>query len=226
MGTLTDNLPPHWDLRPSLLYTNFINSKVVTGAMSHERDDTEWLKRGRQRAAAAQTLKKPMIGTEICAAARALAPRLQLRDVWHLLKQMQQRDLVLCLTPRLVTGRLYCLTTKGRSAVQEAFGISITEPPSNIDWQKYSWVVRAKTRRLTLIGLGQLEEKTGEPQTATALRKRLISEHGVGLNPVIRSLKDLLRLGLVQQAGATQKRRCTLYTLTPAGKRILAQLQR
>jgi hypothetical protein len=193
--------------------------------MSHERDDVEWLKRGRQRAAVAQALKKPMTGTEICAAARVFTPRIQLRDVWHLLREMQQRDLVLCLTPRLVTGRLYCLTTKGRSAVQDAFGISAKEPPSNIDWRKYSRVVRAKIRRLTLIALGQLEGKTGEPQTATAVRKRLISEHGVGLKPVVKSLKDLLGLGLVQQAGVTQKRCCTLYALTPAGKRILAQLQ-
>jgi hypothetical protein len=194
--------------------------------MSHERDDAEWLKRGRQRAAVAQTLKKPMTGTEICATARALTPQVQLRDVWHLLKEMQQRDLVLCLTPRLVTGRLYGPSARGRSAVQEAFGIVIPEPPSNIDWRKYSWVVRAKIRRLTLIGLGQLEERTGESQTATAVRKRLLSEQGVGLNPVIRSLKDLLRLGLVQMSGVTKKRCCTLYTLTPAGKRILEQLRR
>ena len=166
-----------------------------------------------------------MTGTKICAAARTLAPHIQLRDVSHLLREMQQRDLVLCLTPRLVTGRLYCLSAKGRAAVQSAFGSSIVELPSNIDWRRYSWVVRAKIRRLTLIGLGQLEDKAGEPQTATAVRKHLIPEHAVWLNPVIRSLKDLLRLGLVQRAGVTKKRCCTLYIVTPAGKRILDQLQ-
>lgn len=161
----------------------------------------------------------------MCAAARALSPRIQLRDVWHLLREMQQRELVFCLTPRLVTGRLYWLGAKGRAAVQGAFGISVNEPPSNIDWRKYSWVVRAKVRRLTLIGLGHLEEKTGEPQTATTVRKRVLPEHGVGLNPVIRALKDLVRLGVVEHAGLTKKRCCTLYSLTPAGKRILEQLQ-
>ena len=213
-------------ISPVLSSANFINPKVVTRAMSHQRDDAEWLKRGRQRAAVARKLKKPMTGTEICAAARALTPHIQLRDVWHLLREMQQRELVLCLTPRLVTGRLYCVTTKGRSAIQEAFGVSLPEPPSNIEWRKYSRVVRAKIRRLTLLGLGQLEDKADEPQTATAVRKRLLSEQGVGLNPIIRSLKDLLRLGLVHQAGVTKKRCCRLYRLTPAGCRALKQLQR
>lgn len=194
--------------------------------MSHKRDDAEWLKRGRQRAAVAQTLRKPMTGTEICSAARDLSARIQLRDVWHLLREMEQRDLVLCLTPRLVTGRLYCLTAKGRTVVHDEFEISVNGPSSAIDWRKYSWVVRAKIRRLALIGLGQLEEKTGEPQTATAVRKCILPEHGVGLNPAIRALKDLLKLGLVQHAGLTKKRCCTLYRLTPAGRRILEQLQR
>jgi hypothetical protein len=145
--------------RPARLSANFLNPEVVTEAMSRQRDDAEWLKRGRQRAAVAQTLKKAMTGTEICAGARALTPHIQLRDVWHLLQQMQERDLISCLTPRLVTGRLYCLTAKGRSALHNAFGMPVNKPPSNIDWRKYSWVVRAKIRRLTLIGLGQLEEE-------------------------------------------------------------------
>jgi hypothetical protein len=194
--------------------------------MSHERDDAEWLKRGGQRAAVAQALRKPMTGAEICSAARTLAPLIQLRDVWHLLRQMQQRELALCLTPRLVTGRLYCLNANGRSAVYHAFGISISEPPSNIDWRKYSRVARATIRRHTLIGLGQLEERTGQAQTATALRKRVLAEHGVGLNPVIRALRDLMESALIHQDGFTAQRCCKLYRLTPAGKRILEQLQR
>ena len=193
--------------------------------MSHEKDDATWLKRGRQRAAVAQTLRKPLTGTELCRATRVLNPLIQLRDVWHLLREMQHRDLIVCLTPRLVTGRLYCLSVKGNTAVHDAFGISITEPPSGIDWRKYSWVVRAKIRRLALVALGQLQKKIGSPQTATAVRKHLRSEHGVGLNPVIRAMKDLVKLALVQEAGVTEQRCCKLYRLTPAGSRILQQLQ-
>ena len=132
--------------------------------MSQTRDDTAWLQRGRQRAAVARVLRKPMTGTEICAAARVFNSHIQLRDVWHLLRQMERRGLVQCYNPRLVTGRLYLLTPRGRAAIQKAFAISVSKPPSNIDWRKYSQVARAKIRRLTLISLGRLEEKTGRPR--------------------------------------------------------------
>ena len=67
--------------------------------MSHERDDTSWLNRGRQRQAVALAMRKPMTSKEICATARVRTPRLQLRDVWHLLKEMQARGLVICYNP-------------------------------------------------------------------------------------------------------------------------------
>ncbi len=194
--------------------------------MSHERDDAGWLQRGRQRAAVARVLRKPMTATEICAAAQAFNPRIQLRDVWFLLRRMQGRNLVVCLNPRLVTGRLFMLSPKGQAAVQEAFGTQIARPPTNIDWRKYSWVIRAKVRRLTLIALGQLEAKTGAAQTATHIRKHLRPEHAVALNPVIRALNDLLRLGLIQRAGTTAERARKLYRLTRMGHRILGQLNR
>jgi hypothetical protein len=194
--------------------------------MSRARDDTSWLKRGTQRQAVAQALRKPMTATEICAAAQAHNSRLQLRDAWHLLTEMQERGLVTCHNPRLVTGRLYELTARGKAAVGVAFGVAINAPQANIDWRKYSWVVRAKVRRLTLLGLAELEAKTGERQTATAIRKYLRPEHPVGLNPVARALKELLRLGLVREAGVTRKRCCKLYQLTSAGGRIVEQLGR
>jgi Fe2+ or Zn2+ uptake regulation protein len=194
--------------------------------MSLERNDVPWLQRGRQRAAVAQALRKPMTATEICSAARTMNPRIQLRDVWHLLRQMQDRELVDCINPRLVTGRLFVLTMRGRYDVHAAFGTVVPTPPSNIDWRKYSWVVRAKIRRLVLTGVGQLETRTNAPQTATAIRKYLRTDHAVGLNPVLRALKDLLKLGMVQQAGVTDERACKLYRLTRMGRRILYQLNR
>ncbi|HEV2354367.1 MAG TPA: hypothetical protein VGR89_08995, partial [Puia sp.] len=80
--------------------------------MLRQRDDTAWLERGSQRAAVARVLRKPMTGTEICAAARAFNSHIQLRDVWHLLRQMKRHALVQCFNPRLVTGRLYLLTPR------------------------------------------------------------------------------------------------------------------
>jgi DNA-binding PadR family transcriptional regulator len=167
-----------------------------------------------------------MTGTEICAAARAFNPRIQLRDVWHLLRQMQERELVYCLNPRLVTGRLFALTERGRDEVQAAFGIIVPQPPTNLDWRKYSWVVRARIRRLTLTALGQLAARLKAPQTATGIRKHLRLDHAVGLNPTIRAVKELVKLGLVQPAGVTEERACKLYRLTGMGHRILDQLRR
>jgi len=194
--------------------------------MSQERDDTGWLKHGTQRQAVAQALRKPMTTKEICLAARVQAPRLHLRDVWHLLGEMRARGLVACHNPRLVTGRLYELTTRGRAAVAAAFVINIHAPPANIDWHKYSWVVRARVRRLTLVGLIEREAKTQKGQTATAVRKHLGPENTVGFNRLLRALKDLVRLGLVRQAGMTQKGCRKLYQSTVTGRRIVEQLKR
>ena len=159
-------------------------------------------------------------------AARVQSPRLQLRDVWHLLQPMRTRGLVTCRNPRLVTGRLYELTDRGRATVAAAFDIEIPALGAEVDWRKYSWMVRAKARRLTLLGLAALEARTGESQTATAIRKKLRAEHPMGLNRVLRAVKELLRLGLVREAGVTRKRCCKLYQLTPAGRRIVEQLKR
>ena len=72
------------------------------------------MKRGRQKRAVVQVLRKPMTATEIVSAAYAINPHLQLRDLWFLMPQLQQRSLVTCLTPYEPTGKLYCLTDFGR----------------------------------------------------------------------------------------------------------------
>ncbi|NOS71524.1 MAG: hypothetical protein HOP33_16560 [Verrucomicrobia bacterium] len=192
--------------------------------MSLDRNDVPWLKKGSQRAAVAQALRKPMTGMEICTVARTINPRIQLRDVWHLLQQMQERDIVYCFNPRLITGRLYALTELGRDDVHAAFGIVVSTPPENIDWRKYSWVVRAKIRRLALTALAEMEAKTHAPQTVTAMRKHLRTEHAIGLNPLIRAIKELAKLGLVIQNGVTDERSCKLYRLTKMGQRVVHQL--
>jgi hypothetical protein len=194
--------------------------------MSRERDDTRWLNRGKQRAAVARSLIKPMTAKELCERARRFTPRIQLRDVWHLMNELQARGLAFRRNPRLVTGRLYELTPRGMDAVEIAFGEQVDAPLQNVDWRKYSHVARAKIRRITLIGLGELEVKTPQGETATGLRKHLIARYPVGLNPVIRAIRDLRALGLVKETGVTEVRCCKQYQLTPAGARIVAQLKR
>jgi len=185
--------------------------------MSLQNDYNRWLKRGRQRSAVAQVLRKPMTATEICSAARSINPHLQLRDVWFLMNQFAERSLVVCLNPQQITARLYCFTEQGRKAVLSAFGLAALIPPRGINWQKYSCVVRARIRRLALEELGRMEQKTGQSQTATQIRKQICSDHSVGLNVVIRAVKELLNLNLVACVGLTERRSRKLYRLTPAG---------
>ncbi|MBM3793890.1 MAG: hypothetical protein FJW31_07430 [Acidobacteria bacterium] len=186
----------------------------------------QWLRRGTQRAAVLQALRKPMPASEVCRAARHINPHLQLRDLWLVLPPLKERGLVVCLTPRQANGKLYALTPMGRRLVHQAFAVEPPAVPRLVNWRDYSWVVRAKTRRLTLDGLARLSEKTSHPQTASAVRRFLRAEHSVGLNPVLRSLKELLGRGLVRVAGTTEEQARRLYQLTLAGERIVTQLRR
>ena len=73
--------------------------------MSLQKDETTWIQNGRQRSTVAQVLRKPMTPTEILNAARQTNPRIQLRDIWFLMRQFQQHRFVRCLNPKSVTGK-------------------------------------------------------------------------------------------------------------------------
>lgn len=192
--------------------------------MSLHKDNTTWLTRGSQRRAVAQVMRKPMTSRELCQAARAHNSHIQMRDVWFLMNQFQERGLVASLNPRQPNGRLYYLTDQGRVAVAATFGLLFEPFPHGVPWRKYSWVVRAKIRRQTLQGLDESIRDTGQSQTASDLRKYLRETHPIGLNPVIRALKELEHQGLVECAGTTKLRMLKLYRLTRSGSLILAQL--
>jgi DNA-binding PadR family transcriptional regulator len=185
-----------------------------------------WLKRGRQRSAVVRILKKPMTATEIHRAVWNINPHLQLRDLWRILPALEARGLVVCRPPRHRPGRLYGLSDLGWQVAQQAFGVVYIAQPTHVDWLRYSWVVRAKIRRLTLDKLAWLVERTGEAQCASNLRRFLRVDYPVGLNSVLRALKELAekRLVFVELADDGSGRRC--YNLTTAGRRIVHQLRR
>jgi len=159
-----------------------------------------------------------MTTTELCQAARSLSPRIQLRDVWLILKEMRERGLAVCLNPRHVTGKLYTLTDLGRRVVQQTFGVGVPRAPSDVDWRKYARVVRAKARKAVFLALAALPPESRT--TATVIRKRLREKHPLGLNPVIRALKELEGMGLARWApvGKTDPRKC--FRLTSAGTSV------
>src|SRR3989442_8626539 len=173
-----------------------------------------WLQRGRQRSAVVLALHKPMTSSEICAAARRINPRVQLRDVWFIIRQLMQRKFVHCLNPRRTNGQLFYLTDQGRDAVAAAFGRRCDPLPQNVNWRKYGDVVRGNTRRLVLEGLGRLVKRTGGSQTAAEVRKFLRNGHAGSLNSVIRALRELETLGVIRFVGIAKKQGRKLYTLS------------
>lgn len=187
-------------------------------------EQQKWLRRGRQRMAVARVLRKPMTAVSICRAARAFAPQVQLRDVWFLMKQFEERDLVVGLNGRQAKGRLYFLTEAGRALVWKAFGISVEPLSADVDWRRYAWTFHAKIRRVTLLALSRTQARTGTAQTAAVVRRALRDDCAVGLNPVIRALKELTSRGLVQFIGFTKLGNRRLYQVTPTGKRIVQAL--
>lgn len=86
-----------------------------------------WLRQGCQRHAVARVLRKPMTPNEIWQAARGFAPRIQLRDVWFLLRQMQASGLIRCLNPNAITGKLFVYSDLGREVAATA-GITLASP--------------------------------------------------------------------------------------------------
>jgi hypothetical protein len=202
----------------------FINPAVVTELMSLLNNNADWLKRGKQRAAVARVLRKPMTAVEICDAAREWAPKLQLRDVWFLMRQVADKGLALPLNERSNNGRLYALTDEGRTAVATAFDVLIEPLPRAINWRIYSWVVRARIRKQVLLGMAQWEAHSHDGVTASQLRKFLLAEHPLALNPTIRAVRELAAKDLLTCVGTTKMRGCKLYRLSPMGWRIVEQL--
>lgn len=165
-----------------------------------------------------------MTAVEICEAARQWAPRLQLRDVWLIMRQMAERGLALPLNERSNCGRLYALTDAGRRAVRAAFDVSIPPLSESIDWKLYSWVVRARIRKRVLLGMAQMEARSPDSHTATEIRKHVTTDYPVGLNPVLRTVRELADKKLIACVGTTKLRACKLHRLSPTGKAVAEQL--
>ncbi len=167
-----------------------------------------------------------MTAAEICAAARAWAPCVQLRDVWFLMRQMTGRGLATTLNERSNNGRLYALTEAGRRAAVAAFGTPIVPVPADLDWRLYAWVVRARIRKRVLLGLVQIEVRHPEGQTGSSIRKHIRQDYPVGLNPVLRAVRELESRKLITCVGVTRLRSCKLYRVTPAGLAVTRELER
>lgn len=177
---------------------------------------------GCQKRAVFKALTKPMCGTEILEKAKMEAPRIQLRDVRLILRHSQQRDITYCLNPHVRNGRLHYFTKKGYRCMRNVFGITPAPIPLDMDWDLYSWVVRASVRKVLVQELGKRKLEFQEPWTTSRLRRALSKFHPIGLNPTIDGLAELEHHGVVECSGITRKRGQRCFELSRKGLRILA----
>ncbi|MGZ5516523.1 MAG: hypothetical protein ACXWJX_02395 [Limisphaerales bacterium] len=185
------------------------------------QNDISWVRRGKQKKALSQSLTRPMQVTQLRKTMAKMAPKVQLRDVWHLLTSFEQRHLVVCLTPEEPKGRIYYFTKLGVHTVNSAFGLALQPLASGLDWQRYSHVIRAPLRTVILMHMA----KHKEPVTITNLRKALVEKnHAVGLNAIIRAVKELHLLDLIHTTGITPLRQSNLYRITAIGEQIAEDL--
>jgi hypothetical protein len=75
-----------------------------------------------------------------------------------------------------------------------------------------------------LLGLAQSGARHPEGQTASSIRKLIRYDYPVGLNPVIRAVRELADRKLIACIGTTRLRGCKLYRLTPTGEALVKQI--
>jgi len=178
----------------------------------------KWISRGRQRRVLAKVLIKPMTAGEICQDAWQLNPRIQLRDVCSLLRQFMEKGLIYCLAHEEVKGSMFFWTEYGMEIVPTALGIEL-HAPVGIDWNVYSFVVRAKIRRLIVKEMSRSCQKQ-HGWTAEDIRRALSNNQAFWLRSITRALKGLETHQVIECAGFKKIGRRKLYRLTNKGSSI------
>ena len=181
----------------------------------------QWLNRGRQKKAVGLVLRLPMTESQIVTAAKAHAPKIQLRDVWYILGQMQDRHLVRCLNPQDRNGKCYCYTALGGEVARHAFVLEAGDAARNLNWSAYGKVVRAKTRQRVLLAIASSLEN--RPKTAKNRRKKLCERSPLGRNGLLRALHELERQGAIV-SGIDPSSNRKIYRTTIRGQRIIQML--
>jgi hypothetical protein len=195
--------------------------------MGEAEEEIKWITAGCHRCAVARTLYKPMTGTQILERIRMLdaPPKIQLRDISFILRQMRQMGLTHCLTPDLPSGRVHFLTEKGQSRHNVAFNQTVQPPASQVDWDRYAIVVRAKIRQAVLQELARPRVDGEYGKTASEVRKSLLRQCPASLGSVRRALLALTNLRLARRV-PSDDRGCKRYVLTRMGSRIDRELKR
>ncbi len=177
-----------------------------------------WLQHGCQRKAVADALVKPMTSFEIWKRAKPDAEKMELRDVWHLLKEMQQHGDVTCLTGASGNGAVYYWTDAGRERVAQELNRTLLPIPLGISWDRYSFVMRGAVRRAVVKELARPIYNFQIEVTATNLRRQMLDSFPLSLHGLLRTLKHLHEHGIIAAHISKSGRRT--YVLTSHGRKI------
>jgi len=194
---------------------------------SNDEDDT-WIQRGKQKRAVALALTRPMTATEILERVQQILteqghkPRTRLVDVSKLLITFQARGLTYSVYQAKVIGTLHFLTTYGRRIVHRVFQRIVHEPPSDMDWELISSVVRAKTRKAVLLAF---LDPGGDPLTLTVrqIKERLQETYPMSVYQIVRAKNELVERKLIV-AVDMQGTSLIHYRLSEKGRKMSVHL--
>ncbi|MFA6286046.1 MAG: hypothetical protein WC661_01580 [Opitutaceae bacterium] len=185
-----------------------------------------WLQRGNQRRAVARSLVGIMTGTQLWHQARLHAPRINLRDVRAILRQLETQTLVRCINPEATSGRLFCVTPVGRVVFDQTFERSSAMPslPEGVFPWQLSFLFRGHVRQAVFRAV--CEPPLGKPleQSATSIKRQLRETCPLTLNQTIRALRELEHAQLIHSVDPVCRRH--LYLPTPEAIRLAAYLDR
>ena len=175
---------------------------------------------GTQKQAILQVITRPMIPTEIMRKAKGINPRISFGDTSTLIRGLERRGIIECITPQQITGRLYFPTNYGRRLIWRIFNIKVSPIEDSIDWYKYSRLEAGKTRKLVLKEIYSIKAFYSDGINLTSIRKRVNRTYPLTLSQTFCAVKDILTDKLIMVAGYAKKRNSKLYKLTQEGNEL------
>lgn len=188
--------------------------------------EVSWVARGRFRQAIIRALTKPLTATELCERCSVFYPRPRLSNLWLVLREMEQQELVYRLIPGQCAGNLFFLTERGQAVATMMFGTTVQAISAHFDWRTYAKVARAKRRRLILNELSKDVYRDPTQAKGGNIYRNLRHRHPIAFNPVLDTLKELVRLDLVSYEKMRFNGDYKVYQLTHLGKQIVRQLRK
>lgn len=193
-------------------------------------DDIKWVRRGSHRVAVLSAFQAghPLTSTQIRGLALKLADSISARNLRRVLHEFRGRKYVRQINSAS-KGNLFRLTESGRQLFSRVF--DATKPkrsPNDVDWDLYSYVTIASTRRAMLLKLYDFSKsKPGSAFTIAETRRALKSSYpGISLSMASRAMREFRRHGLVEHARVGRKESGRHYVISEKGRKIAILLQK